>query len=296
MEGYSMNRFRDVIVKSARKGRSAFLFFVAGAALAGGCATGSSDSTAVVAAAGSGSTSASSSGDGAGGASTSSSGSGAGGKSTSSSGGGAGGESSSSSGSGGAGGAGGQGPGDPTGITFIGVNNTAQRGSVAGGVAYDDACPAGQVVIGFSGFLTGPNGYHGRIQALCGVATLSAGPPYAITVSNGATLPLRGLMGATQWSSMCPTDQMVVGFNGRSGALIDQLGFRCAPILVGGSPQAPTLSIGSITDLPAAGGIGGMAFPTTDCPVGQVATVARIRAGDGIDAFGLACSTPELTF
>src|SRR4051812_44017291 len=49
-----------------------------------------------------------------------------------------------------------------------------------------------------------------------------------------------------------------------------------------------------ITDLPSSGGDGGQAFPTTDCPAGDVALLSNIRAGSYIDAFGIGCSTPSL--
>jgi cysteine-rich repeat protein len=44
------------------------------------------------------------------------------------------------------------------------------------------------------------------------------------------------------------------------------------------------------------GGNNGVPFPQTDCPAGQVATVQRLRASTGVDAFGLGCSAVALTF
>ena len=56
------------------------------------------------------------------------------------------------------------------------------------------------------------------------------------------------------------------------------------------------LGLGAPDVLMPIGGGGGVPFAQTDCPVGQVATVQRLRASTGVDAFGLACSTLTLTF
>jgi hypothetical protein len=217
--------------------------------------------------------------------------SGAGGGSTSSSSGAGdgGGSTSSSSGAG-------DGGGFPTpiGITLSGSTNTAQYGNLSGGTPYNDTCPAGQAIIGFEGSLVTAGGWHGQIQALCGTLQLSPSAPYTISVSSGATLPVQGAGGELPWVSTCPPNQLVVGFGGRAGLYFDQLSLRCAPLLVNGPPY--TLSRGTITNLPSAGGTGGEPFPTTDCPGGQVAIGSRVRAGGYIDAFGLACSSPALRF
>jgi hypothetical protein len=52
-----------------------------------------------------------------------------------------------------------------------------------------------------------------------------------------------------------------------------------------------SVSTGTVTVLAAVGDNGGSAFPDTDCPTDQVATVSHLRAGDNLDAFGLGCST-----
>jgi hypothetical protein len=179
------------------------------------------------------------------------------------------------------------------GIALSGSNPTAQYGNVNGGTLYPDACPAGQVVIGFSGFLA-MQGYNGKIQALCGTPALSGSGPYTVTISPAGTTPLRGLFGVTAWSRPCPADQVVVGFSGRAGALVDALTFDCAPLVVSGTPGAYTLATGAVTALAQVGGNGGNPFALTSCPAGQVATMCRPRAGDGIDAFGMACSAVSL--
>jgi hypothetical protein len=50
------------------------------------------------------------------------------------------------------------------------------------------------------------------------------------------------------------------------------------------------LTVGTATGLTAIGGTGGSAFAAVGCPTGEVATMARVRVGDNLDAFGLACA------
>jgi hypothetical protein len=91
---------------------------------------------------------------------------------------------------------------------------------------------------------------------------------------------------------------MVVGFSGRADiSNVDFLVIRCAGLVVTGSPGSYSVSVGAVTALSGAGNpLGGTPFGNIDCPVGQVATVAVIRADDELRAFGLECSTPELTY
>jgi len=174
-------------------------------------------------------------------------------------------------------------------VTFTGANATTRYGNASGGNPYEDACPAGQALIGYSGALQAVGTYIGQLTAMCGVVTLApATTGYIAHVSSGQTLPTHGIFTAAPFTRTCPADQVIVGFGGRSGALVDQLVFRCAPLAVGADLS---LTIGAGTDLSPAGGNGGNAFAQTNCPAGQVATVSRPRAGDGLDAFGLACST-----
>jgi Domain of unknown function (DUF4382) len=182
----------------------------------------------------------------------------------------------------------------PTGVALGAVTQTTQYGNLSGGDAFDDACPAGQAVIGYHGFLAS-QGYHGRIQALCGTLALTAGG-LGVTVAAGETLPLRGLIGVTEWTRTCGTDEVVVGFVGRSGALIDQLTFECAPLDISFTGSAYVIAVGATTQTAAVGGTGGSAFALTECPAGSIATVSDLRAGDNLDAFGLGCSEVSLVF
>ncbi len=180
-------------------------------------------------------------------------------------------------------------------VVFTGADPTSQLGSVFGGSPFDDTCPAGQALIGFGGSLTNASGYHSQLSAQCGkVERLGTAGSYVIRVSPGASLPVRGLLsGTSPWTRACPQDQVITGFVGRSGTLVDQLTFRCSPLLVDPT-NGTALALGTATALAPIGGNGGQPFAQTDCATGKVATVARLRAGDGIDAFGLACSAPSV--
>jgi hypothetical protein len=171
--------------------------------------------------------------------------------------------------------------------------DTAQRGA-QNGTPFDDACPAGQVLIGFAGSLQAVNGAHGQIAGRCGALSVAAGSGggFDVRLTDGATLPTRGIGSASPWIRTCAANQVVVGFGGRSGSLLDRLVVRCAPLTLTPSGGGWTVAIGATTDLPAIGGTGGTAFAQTDCATGQIAAVARIRSGDSIDAFGLGCRTP----
>ncbi len=179
----------------------------------------------------------------------------------------------------------------PTGVVLGAPVATTQYGNLGGGTAYPDACPAGQAVVGYHGFLTSPTGYHGQIQAICGTLMLTGA---SVQVALGDTLPLRGLLNNTEWTSACASHQVVVGFRGRSGALIDQLTIRCAPLVLSVQGDAYAIGLGATTDLAPVGGTGGTEFAQTDCTGAAIATVSDIRAGDGIDAFGMGCSAVTL--
>jgi len=115
-----------------------------------------------------------------------------------------------------------------------------------------------------------------------------------VSVVAGATLPERGTPSGQTWSQMCPRDQMVVGFWGRSGRSLDQVGFDCAGVRVSRNPPGDyVLAVDTtISELsPPNGGDGGMPFRAR-CPSGQIALTANINAGPWVDAFGLTCATP----
>ena len=186
-------------------------------------------------------------------------------------------------------------PPAPTAITWGAVAFTDQRGT-SGGTAYPDACPDGEAVTGYRGDFH-MDGYLGQIQAICSSLTLSTLGAPVVALTAGTTLPLRGgPFGVGEWTAVCPTRHVVIGFGGRSGGLIDQLIIRCAPIAISAPADAYVIALGTPMDLDPVGTDGGSAFDQTDCPAGSMAVVSNIRASDGVVAFGLGCSEPALEF
>jgi hypothetical protein len=117
-------------------------------------------------------------------------------------------------------------------------------------------------------------------------------PPYALTTSAGATLPVRGTSQTSPWTQLCPPDQVVIGFVGNAGDALDHVAFVCAPwAAANGSAGAPLAMQMPATTLAAAGGDGGMPFQEL-CPSGQLAVGSNLHSGQWVDAFGLVCGTP----
>jgi hypothetical protein len=105
----------------------------------------------------------------------------------------------------------------------------------------------------------------------------------------------------------CPPGHAAVGFQGRSGALVDRLEVLCAPLELGTDPTGALYAYPLSTGEPvvsggAVGGLGGSPFGPHYCPAGQVATGIVGRVGDDLDAFQLYCEqlrfiqTGTLTF
>ena len=184
----------------------------------------------------------------------------------------------------------------PKTLTLAVGQNTAQYGSLMLGTAFNDSCPVGQVLTGFSGIIK--LGAHATLKGQCGAPMLAVqGDAFVVKTGAGAALPSRGGAGDTPWTRNCPVDQVLVGFSGSAGAGVNQLVFSCAPLVVteavGGMFGAGT---GAVTQLPVIGAPGGMAFPQTNCPMGQVVSTQRLRATTVITAFGVGCSAVGLGF
>src|SRR6185312_16135021 len=108
--------------------------------------------------------------------------------------------------------------------------------------------------------------------------TISGTGPYTITIAAGGLTPLEGALGdGVLWTLACPANQVVVGFSGRSGALLDFLSPDCAPLSITGSPGSYVVTIGSVTSVPGVGDTGGSPFSDTPCPAGEVATDTNLR-------------------
>jgi hypothetical protein len=157
---------------------------------------------------------------------------------------------------------------------------------------FDDACPGDQAIVGFGGSVQDVGVFLvSSLQTFCGQPVV-AGP--TVSVAAGEALPERGQPSGQTWSQMCPRDQMVVGFWGRSGSSLDQIGFDCAGVRASrNAANDYVLTVDTtISELsPPNGGDGGMPFRAM-CPPGQIAVVAHINADTWIDEFGLTCARP----
>ncbi|HEY2902350.1 MAG TPA: hypothetical protein VGL59_17340 [Polyangia bacterium] len=179
----------------------------------------------------------------------------------------------------------------PLTVVLSAGTSTAIRGNTGTDTTvYQDACPNNAALIGFH---VGTNSSQNQgievvsqLQAVCGSLKVSADRT-TVQVTPGSALFLRGSVAGPLNDMLCPPDQVVIGFDGHSFQLLDQLAVRCASVSLNGT----TVSIGIPTTLPPAGGTGGTAFARTDCPAGQVAVATNIGVSNLISAFGLICAT-----
>ncbi len=186
----------------------------------------------------------------------------------------------------------------PTSITLNGQNSTRRYGGSDGNL-YTDVCPSNQVIIGFLGAVdTRSPASIGRLQAVCGALSIgtSAGAGCDVRMSRASTLPERGAFGASSFTQMCPADQAVVGFQGSSGTLLNQIAFVCAPLVVSRTDAGYAISLGPTHVLSANGGGGGRTFKD-GCAAGQVARGDNIVVSNNgaraiVQSFGLICGTP----
>lgn len=160
--------------------------------------------------------------------------------------------------------------------------------------AYEDLCPEQQALIGVRGHLAFVLGQPtnpiliGALEGVCGELALDHG---RITVTEASRLPERGQTRDEPFTLICPEDEVVVRFAGRSGLLMDQLGFTCASLRV--VAETTRVSLREATTLSPVGGPGGSPFDD-GCAIGQIARGVNMYAGDLIDRFGLVCGTPVL--
>lgn len=163
---------------------------------------------------------------------------------------------------------------------------TTMVGNRTGGDLFEDACPGGMVVTGFTFAGSGPLTGAGPIcrEALV-VGPLSA--PSGITFSERFNASFfRGTRPGGSTRVECPAGEVVTGFGGRANRLVDQVALRCQQLGV----DADGLTLSGGTSLTPFGGSGGSAFRMVSCPADQVATQSRVRVGDSLDAFALGCS------
>jgi cysteine-rich repeat protein len=159
-----------------------------------------------------------------------------------------------------------------------------------GGIRFDDACPAGEVMIGIRGEW---QTVIERMQIVCGqIDVTETGDEWTFTVSEATVLPERGTSTGTPFMAMCPADNAVVGFSGRADQKLDAVGLSCAPLGVTSADDGPTLDVnlGNVTEVAIVGGGGGIDFGPLLCGPGEAVTMALIRTSDSINGLGLGCS------
>jgi hypothetical protein len=167
------------------------------------------------------------------------------------------------------------------------------------GSPFSQSCAANEVIIGYMGTVNAadaaPN-YLRNFHAVCGSLSVTATTPYRVTTTQAEALATEGMTaGSMMQTAMCPTNQMVIGFSGRSGGVMDALSFACAPLTIAGMSPTFTLSIGATSLTGAIGGPGGSPFAEIDCPAGSVVVGDAGRQSVDINSFGLFCATPTLT-
>jgi hypothetical protein len=154
-------------------------------------------------------------------------------------------------------------------------------------------CPGDEAVIGFDGTTSrNPSfAYMVGVGARCGRLSLGSGSQ-RITVTPTGMLPQHPGRDGTAWTRLCPTDHVVVGFDGRDGDYVNKFAFRCAPLEVTASGGQTVARWGTIVTLPEVGANAGEYFPTTDCPSGMVARGQMTGGNSWLDAFVMVCGTP----
>jgi hypothetical protein len=165
-----------------------------------------------------------------------------------------------------------------------------------------DACPAGQVVVGYD-VTTADSGklLVSSVSTVCAELAVIGGSSLSLVTEPGATLAQRGNTGTQTFSERCPENHVVVGFHGASGGAVDRLGIHCSPLIVS-AEQPATITLGEVWAVSAEGGPDGTAFDQR-CPTGQLATGTVTRVSNteianffvSLEAFGLVCSTPSFT-
>lgn len=172
---------------------------------------------------------------------------------------------------------------------------TPLRGAPGDGTVFIDECPAGEVMVGVNATVSAIDRSIQRIQVVCGtvtVASVKTTYSYTTFVDPGTVMPERGTGGGEAAAIDCAEDEMVVGFSGRAGiASVNQLGMRCAGASIRWfPPDGLTIDFDAPDNRFPIGGTGGAAFPTTDCPDGDIAIGATIVAGEAIEGFALRCA------
>jgi hypothetical protein len=177
------------------------------------------------------------------------------------------------------------------------VTPSGMRDTPPNAFPFSQTCKPGEVVIGYRGTAPGvePANQIQTVQGSCAALSVAGTTTLQVNTIPAGVMPLVGDTEAlVEQTQMCPGNEVVVAFSGRSGSDIDQIAIICAPIIIRGTYPNFQLSIGSADQRPPIGNEGGVPFGEIACPVGQVAIGDEGRAATVINTFGLLCSTPTL--
>jgi len=194
----------------------------------------------------------------------------------------------------------------PTGVTVANNTHDVVHEVNATNTPFADRCPAGQVLVGFNGTVDATGDINGKTflrsaQGICGTLAVSASPPYTVTVTQASPLPMHEIAAAQQQVALCPANQVMVGFAGRSTSTswVDSVDVRCAPLTIKGTAPKFGLVIGTPAVATSIGGFtGGTAFTPNDCAAGDLAVGQIVRTivnGTQLGAFGVQCATASIS-
>jgi hypothetical protein len=170
-----------------------------------------------------------------------------------------------------------------------------------GGTAFSEACPLGQVIIGFRGWKLGN---IDQMQPFCGQLNLSASATtpytYAVNVSAGVYLTNRGWDWGSNfisYSIACPSNTVAFGLAARvSSDGISGLTLSCAPLVVTGSIGSFSLARGTPTT-PVSVFANNPGTTYTDQAVAPlVFSQIRGRSGGRLEAIGMGDGAPYLIY
>lgn len=164
---------------------------------------------------------------------------------------------------------------------------------------FSDRCAGDRLLIGLVGSVDDADSVLRSVQGICGELTFTGEAPYQVTIAQVSELPVRGVTSVVTQPAMCPPNQAITGFAGRSGGLIDGLSVRCASVTLLGAPPDVFLTVGAGAKAGTLGSTtSGANFEAVDCKAGDVAAGQFVRTAPGtvsqINGFGLTCVTPSL--
>jgi hypothetical protein len=186
----------------------------------------------------------------------------------------------------------------PASITLGASMSPVTESPTTGGSSFNQRCATDEVLIGYHGTVDSPDAtvnYLRTFQAICGTLSITGTTTFVVNTTQAESLMTRGTQtGSISQTAMCPANQVVVGFGGREGNLVDALTFSCAPLVISGTSPTFTLSIGPTNGTSAIGGPGGMPFASLSCPADTVAVGHAGRSNQDVQAFGIVCARPTL--